>query len=509
MSTPTRDLPDPNSTHPLPLSSPSSTTGSSDHPSPISLISPPLRAIPLAQNVSDPFQQKSHDTHETSRPAHILPLDDLDDPYDEPKSRTQTRTPPHQTQTQPNPTSTLGVFPSTSGPKSSSRTRSAAGTGTGPPRPPRSPRRDIPLRRRTESALSERAVQHLRATIRSFRASLWVERLEYDDHSSPSVYRRSSSDKTYRPSSKVRLQRSESATSTTRKATRVDMALSEQRSSRGLLDALLSDLGPGETWRPVPLPPRLRVMESLRQGHRRTHSSPGGPAKEEGEWHEMRRRTMSGPALPGDGVGEREPVESTAVYPAVEGVPTTAQPEQTARDPAVIATGAAAAVPQSFGTSLRQRDDTQGELVDHSPSPVFPMSTVPSPRPPDINSPSQRPVLSSPPYRPSPPELRITKPSLSPSDLELPTATTLFPVSSFDGRARGVHAFAAAQAARPASGGVDTAGMFQGGKQSAPAPVSMPVPDKGKGRALGERPAEGRQQTPRRGYIGPGGIVCA
>ncbi|RSH81460.1 hypothetical protein EHS25_006817 [Saitozyma podzolica] len=285
------------------------------------------------------------------------------------------------------------------------------------------------------------------------------------------------------------------------------MALSEQRSSRGLLAALLSDLGPGETWRPVPLPPRLRAMESLRQGHRRTHSSPGGPAKEEGEWHEMRRRTMSGPALPGDGVGEREPVESTAVYPAVEGVPTTAQPEQTARDPAVIATGAAAAVPQSFGTSFRQRDDTQGELVDHSPSPVFPMSTVPSPRPPDINSPSQRPVLSSPPYRPSPPELRITKPSLSPSDLELPTATTLFPVSSFDGRARGVHPFAAAQAARLPSGGVDTAGMFQGGKQSAPAPVSMPVPDKGKGRALGERPAEGRQQTPRRGYIGPGGIV--
>jgi hypothetical protein len=31
--------------------------------------------------------------------------------------------------------------------------------------------------------------------------------------------------------------------------------------------------------------------------------------------------------------------------------------------------------------------------------------------------------------------------------------------------------------------------------------------EKGKGRSVGERPAEGRMQTPRRGFIGPGGIV--
>ena len=237
--------------------------------------------------------------------------------------------------------------------------------------------------------------------------------------------------------------------------------------------------------------PSLRLISdshearSPRKGHRRTHSSPGSSATAE---IRARTRKMSG---------------GTFGRFVDLGTDTKDDERRSARG--------------ASGSTSDEASTQQPRIESSLPSLFIPAPPIPLPSPPN-DTPSMgslavttgpRPTMTTPiPSVSAPPEVRVIRPSLPPSAPAPPPIPT--PSSGpepLQTSAR-VHPFAAVVAMME-SGDSPTR---QGAKRILE--LDSPSRDKGKKRDAGERPnevttkREGRAQTPRRGLIGPGGIIC-
>ncbi|WWD22502.1 hypothetical protein CI109_106995 [Kwoniella shandongensis] len=245
---------------------------------------------------------------------------------------------------------------------------------------------------------------------------------------------------------------------------------------------------------PPPIPRHVERARAQTNGHRRTHSSPGAVTLD--MERDVRARSMSGGRIMQRRSRERavsEVISKSVTAPTSPANP----PIESPVIPPVMLLSPMPEVHHSRGT----------------PSPV-PLHVEP-PSPPAI-----RPVLLT---LPSPPVLsptaiggqitpnELSPPLVTPPTVEIPHPPSrpfsLAPPITSSGAVKptndSLHAVAVASASPNRN-----ANSYSDEKDVAMEKAdSFSKTEKGKARGVGERPAEGRQQTPRRGLVGAGGIM--
>ncbi|WVQ93671.1 hypothetical protein IAU59_000747 [Kwoniella sp. CBS 9459] len=399
-------------------------------------------------------------------------------------------------------------------------------------------------RARGSSGLSVRGIDYLRNTLETFRQSLRSNtevRPERNEAASTSEKQ---------PSQPVTRQRLSSITLSgffdpphiahsqkPSSTSSINMSLSDQRSTQRLIDELMEDLTPrsptGSIGPPPPPLPLPRNVDRVRRagGHRRTYSSPGSVSAKSGSVtstgsgsgskSDVRGRTLSGGtfgrALGSDGLLSdvetlrsgrwgNDGTASAPISPAVRSTPL--PPVQ---------------LPLIAARSNRASEETSSPHSATALPPVPVVAPVPSddlPSPPPLIPPTVQ-AVSSPLVIRSPP--LVTPPDIGTNSTRIPsfqpvrTSTPSLPVpptthksphrTSKSSPSPEVHPFAAVVAMMEEGDSPSRRRSRLSEKSSEEVLNSPGTAEKGKQRHHDERPSVGRKQTPRRGFIGPGGIV--
>ncbi|OCF44116.1 hypothetical protein I317_02070 [Kwoniella heveanensis CBS 569] len=437
-----------------------------------------------------------------------------------------------------------------------------------PSRPPRSPLRpklpslttrrkgqdsSIPVaggshRIRGDSSLSIGGIEYLRRTLESFRQALRTERdsspelTAYEDTaektSSHTPRQRLSSitlSGFFGPGHLPPIQQEQRSQPSPPPSSPSNMSLSDQRSTQRLIDELMEDLTPrsptGSIGPPAPPLPLPRNVDRVKRagGHRRTYSSPGsvsvrsrsgtGTGSGSGSGSDVRGRTLSGGTfgrtLGSDGLlsdvetlrNGRLVNDGTASAPISPALKSTPLP--TVQLPFIAARSNRASEATSSPHST----------IAFPPAPaVGPITSDSLPSPPPLSPPSigalptplviQSPPLITPPV---PEDTKGDKPFFQPTALPSlsvpPTPQKSVHRSSKTSLSPEVHPFAAVVAMMEEGDSPPRRRSRLSEKSSEEVPKSPGRSDKGNTRENGERHSEGRKQTPRRGLIGPGGII--
>ncbi|EIW73364.1 hypothetical protein TREMEDRAFT_59529 [Tremella mesenterica DSM 1558] len=412
-----------------------------------------------------------------------------------------------------------------------------------PSRPPRSPLRPRPRRansfdqsqrNRADSTISLEGLQQLRNALQIFRNSLRTQNEETTEREAIGDREREGQVVNlpiYWPG-QPSPQRSPSPAAS-------DMSLADQRSARRLLDSLLQELRPHDEYVISP-----RVKSVRRDGHQRAHSLPSSVTSSgyAGESEGSKNHSTLVSSLSPD---RRRTMSYTTSEPMVDDQPRPSVSRELGWLAGKI-TRSASGPMRDHSDELDQEEEVSP--IAEAPPIVTPTIQVVEPRlsslpPPPLESPPTSPPgtsptspsSSSPTTFPSqPPEVRVTRPSLSLSESSsYPTdgsskharpslsqiQTSPVPVIQVTpSRTSGMHPFAAVVAMmengdsptrrRASAGKISPKGSLTSlkeGTKKLEKPPPSPKLDKGKGRDPGETP--GRKQTPRRAYIGPGGVV--
>nr|XP_019048733.1 hypothetical protein I302_02507 [Kwoniella bestiolae CBS 10118]OCF27663.1 hypothetical protein I302_02507 [Kwoniella bestiolae CBS 10118] len=310
------------------------------------------------------------------------------------------------------------------------------------------------------------------------------------------------------------------------------MSFSDQRSTQRLINEFMEDLTPRSPTgsfhslsSPVPRHPYVdRVRRSGPGGHRRTLSSPNSIpqlSSASKDTQSERGRTLSGGTfgkpLGGGSEGLLSDIETlrsgrlnndgTASAPISPALTTTSLPLP--------------AVQLPFIMSRRSNRSPGPEPQTEPPSPrLFPSSPLPPPSllaSPENTVPT--PLLASPPLT-TPPQTKSALLPLPPPTSSLPALPsprtpphTPSRQSSNRDISPDTHPFAAVVASMEAGDSPTKRRsrnqLAKGSQEVLSSPTPSAKKDKGKERDEGERPfgSQGRKQTPRRGFIGPGGII--
>ncbi|WVQ76193.1 hypothetical protein IAR50_005855 [Cryptococcus sp. DSM 104548] len=344
-------------------------------------------------------------------------------------------------------------------------------------------------RTRTDSSFSYSGIEYLRGVLRSFSQSLSIQESDESELEPVEIieegHRQRLSSLTL-----PGVRRQQPSSSRTPCVSSSDMSLAEQRSTQRIVDELLSELGtPSSRSSPTfPIsqaPPkhldRVRNHTDYTHGHRRTNSSPGGSLTSEGD---LRARTLSGGTF-GRLVSGRLESDRATVKGARGG--TVMAPTL----PVLSQVRLPFAAAEQQKQVKEQPHPSQESLATLPPMPSHPVLSLPPPptQPLDNVGPS---VSSLP---PSTPHVRITKSSVPPPTLPPAGPLPQPPVVPINTALAGNHPFAAVVQM-----------MEKGDSPSKRKSSNTVYNEKEKGRQEGKR-GEGRAQTVRRGYIGPGGIM--
>ncbi|ODN76209.1 hypothetical protein L202_06130 [Cryptococcus amylolentus CBS 6039] len=363
-----------------------------------------------------------------------------------------------------------------------------------PARPPRSPLRPshpsakrhrrassaaTPSERtRTDSSLSYSGIEYLRGVLRSFSQSLSNDIQESEESDEQGVGLQP-----FDPIEEARHRRISSLTlpyfresSSLRTAHISNMSLAEQRSTQRIVDELLGELGPGSP-RGSPTfpqaPPKYldQVRKHTEYGHRRTNSSPGGSLTPEGD---LRARTLSGGTF---GRLVSGPDSDRATLKGARGGTATAP-----TSPVLNQVRLPFAAAQRHAEPIASQESL-AKLPATTAQPVLPLPPTPS-------QPRETEDLSASLPQP-PPHVRTTESSVPPAGpppTGLPPQPPVVPINvALAGKLAAVVQM-----------------MEKGDSPSKRKNSGTVYNEKGKGR---EDAGEGRAQTVRRGYIGPGGIM--
>ncbi|WVQ62642.1 uncharacterized protein L199_000789 [Kwoniella botswanensis] len=311
------------------------------------------------------------------------------------------------------------------------------------------------------------------------------------------------------------------------------MSLSDQRSTQRLINEFMEDLTPRSptgsfhslsqpqrTTSPLPKHP---LVDRVRRagGHRRTLSSPNPIPRASTDGNSNESQSERGRTLSGGTFGK--PLGTDGLISDIE----------TLRSGRLINDGTASAPisPALTTTSLTlppvqlpfimaRRSNKPPEPTNQPRPPSSPklFPTLPIPSPPPLSSPDNAtptPLMGSPPL--------TTPPPINTALLPLPPPTSPLPAlpspphtpsrhSSIGEVSPDTHPFAAVVAMMEAGDSPTKRRsrnqMMKERQEVLDSPKSTKK-DKGKERDEGERPfsSQGRKQTPRRGFIGPGGII--
>ena len=229
-----------------------------------------------------------------------------------------------------------------------------------------------------------------------------------------------------------------------------------------------------------------RVRRTAGSGRRRILSTPGASASSEVD---VRARTLSDGAF-----GKTINMSDGGIV----------NPRDRMRGAVTAPTSPVVNKPQLTSTSVPgPKEKVEGETVSAAemnapkqrsspslPSPIVPVA-FPSTQPDQHEPSASHPQAET---SPTTPELRIIKSSVPPP-CSLPSSPPLSPTNLSSGD---MHPF-------PVVADIEK-NVSPSKKRSG----NLPTPstrEKGKGREIGERPGEGRAQTMRRGFIGPGGVM--
>nr|XP_018266674.1 uncharacterized protein I303_00649 [Kwoniella dejecticola CBS 10117]OBR88832.1 hypothetical protein I303_00649 [Kwoniella dejecticola CBS 10117] len=456
----------------------------------------------------------------------------------------------------------LSTSTSTSSPSSAKRKRVnsevtviGAGTGTGAER------------RRQDSQLSLGGLEYLRGILNTFRQGL---RSDIDEQPEPPELQSNShlneKSEEDEEAEEETLKRRERLTSISLSAffgqppaqshkhtheagsssASATMSLSDQRSTQRLINEFMEDLTPrsptGSYHSQNPSSSaRHAHIERIRRagGHRRTHSSPGPPPtlSAGSDTQSERGRTLSGGtfgkslARNGDSDGLMSDIETlrsgrvvgdgTASAPISPALTTTSLPPVQLPFMAARRSNKSPEFPPQVPLSNPniQSANPPKPVVQpqEPPSPkVFPPLQLPSPPPlSPANQNIPTPLMISPPLTP-PPETR--RPSLPPPTSPLPALPSARTSPHTPSRSSSIRDFSpdshpfAAVVAMMEAGDSPTKRRSRAQLGSEEVLRSPSRKGKGKERAEDERPhmpkaSQGRKQTPRRGFMGPGGII--
>ncbi|WVO16733.1 hypothetical protein L204_104417 [Cryptococcus depauperatus] len=279
------------------------------------------------------------------------------------------------------------------------------------------------------------------------------------------------------------------------------MSLAEQRSNQRMVEELLEELRLGSPRGSPTLPSstssvtKHRHLERLQRsntGHRRIHSSPEESVSSKGN---VRARTLSGGTFGKMSKGDRLDVKSiikSTKDRKIESETAPVSPMMSQERLNLTIAGA---------KSSKENNATFGEkatLASVSVSSHLPVLPLPHPTEKCIAGPSMQ---YEPPIWPSP----VPQPSNFP---HLPSSvpSTTFPPGAPDKTRSSVMEFDIEnlEEMQPAAVVVDSENANSPAKQRSD---NLRKNEKGKQRQVGERSSEGRQQTVRRAFIGPGGIM--